>query len=336
MSLPPSEVPQGAIRFNTDSQKLEFYAQGEWWVMSTDTPNLGTSGDSTPGPRGLFMGNNPGTDMVQMINISSTGDAADFANLSSNRGNAAGCGSRTRAFAMGIEDGAGAGATIDTMVFASSATGTDFGDLGTGVRGAAGASNSTRGLCMGGYPATNKVQALTMASTGTVEDFGTLTSNRFHPGLSAPSDSTRAVFGGGEVPGVTNSIEYVTIATNSGGTDFGDLSFETTQPGAVGDRTRAIICGGRSPSTPVNTCEYVTIQTTGNATNFGDLTDIRGQQATVSSSTRGVSAGGWEPNTVQQNIDYTIIQTQGNFVNFGDLNTAAREMPGASNAHGGL
>ena len=36
-----SEIPQGAIRFNTDSHKLEFYAQGEWWVMSTDTPNLG-------------------------------------------------------------------------------------------------------------------------------------------------------------------------------------------------------------------------------------------------------------------------------------------------------
>ena len=35
------EIPQGAIRFNTDSQKLEFYAQGEWWIMSTDTPNLG-------------------------------------------------------------------------------------------------------------------------------------------------------------------------------------------------------------------------------------------------------------------------------------------------------
>ena len=66
MSLPPSEVPQGAIRFNTDSQRLEFYAQGEWWVMSTDTPNFGNVGgtltvapnarDSTPGVRGLFMG----------------------------------------------------------------------------------------------------------------------------------------------------------------------------------------------------------------------------------------------------------------------------------------
>ena len=53
MSLPPSKIPQGAIRFNTDS-KLEFYAQGEWWVMSTDTPNLGRGVDSTPGPRGVF------------------------------------------------------------------------------------------------------------------------------------------------------------------------------------------------------------------------------------------------------------------------------------------
>ena len=57
MSLPPSgEIPQGAIRFNTDSQRLEFYAQGEWWIMSTDTPNLGQGTDSTPGPRGLFTG----------------------------------------------------------------------------------------------------------------------------------------------------------------------------------------------------------------------------------------------------------------------------------------
>ena len=46
MSLPPSEIPQGAIRFNTDSQRLEFYAQGEWWVMSTDTPNLGRGVDT--------------------------------------------------------------------------------------------------------------------------------------------------------------------------------------------------------------------------------------------------------------------------------------------------
>ena len=34
----------------------EFYAQGEWWVMSTDTPNLGRDADSTPGARGVYGG----------------------------------------------------------------------------------------------------------------------------------------------------------------------------------------------------------------------------------------------------------------------------------------
>ncbi len=32
---PPVEVPQGAIRLNTDSQKLEFFAQDQWWEMAT-------------------------------------------------------------------------------------------------------------------------------------------------------------------------------------------------------------------------------------------------------------------------------------------------------------
>ena len=96
MSLPPSgEIPQGAIRFNTDSQRLEFYAQGEWWVMSTDTPNLGTSDDSTPGPRGVFPGGRSGsttmTDDMDFINISSTGDALDFGDLYLATGVAASC-----------------------------------------------------------------------------------------------------------------------------------------------------------------------------------------------------------------------------------------------------
>ena len=37
---PPIEVPQGAIRLNTDSQKLEFYAQDRWYEMATDVPTL--------------------------------------------------------------------------------------------------------------------------------------------------------------------------------------------------------------------------------------------------------------------------------------------------------
>ena len=47
---PPIGVPQGAIRLNTDSQKLEFYAQDRWYEMATDVPTL------DGGTRGLIMG----------------------------------------------------------------------------------------------------------------------------------------------------------------------------------------------------------------------------------------------------------------------------------------
>ena len=46
---PPIEVPQGAIRLNTDSQKLEFFAQDRWYEMATDVPTL------DGGVRGLFL-----------------------------------------------------------------------------------------------------------------------------------------------------------------------------------------------------------------------------------------------------------------------------------------
>ena len=150
MSLPPSEVPQGAIRFNTDSQRLEFYAQGEWWVMSTDTPNLGTSADSTPGARGLSGGG--GTDRIDYINISSTGDAIDFGNLSTSIQIISSFGSSTRAFWAGGREGSTRTNRIQKVTFASTGDATDFGDLGTGKDYPMGASNSTRGLIAGGYP----------------------------------------------------------------------------------------------------------------------------------------------------------------------------------------
>ena len=87
MSLPPSEIPQGAIRFNTDSQRLEFYAQDQWWIMSTNNVGLATATDSDIA-RGLFFGGaiaphsaaNIKTD-IDFINIASTGNSHDFGNL---------------------------------------------------------------------------------------------------------------------------------------------------------------------------------------------------------------------------------------------------------------
>ena len=58
---PPIEVPQGAIRLNTDSQKLEFFAQDRWYEMATDLPSTSTSStrgivamDEQPSPQNII------------------------------------------------------------------------------------------------------------------------------------------------------------------------------------------------------------------------------------------------------------------------------------------
>ena len=50
MSLPPSEIPLGAIRFNSDSQKLEYWMGSAWMQIQTFSPNL------DGGVRGLWAG----------------------------------------------------------------------------------------------------------------------------------------------------------------------------------------------------------------------------------------------------------------------------------------
>ena len=74
---PPVEVPQGAIRLNTDSQKLEFYAQDQWWEMATDVPTL------DGGARGIFAGGYTGGaatlyNIIEYITIQCIGNALDF------------------------------------------------------------------------------------------------------------------------------------------------------------------------------------------------------------------------------------------------------------------
>ena len=54
MSLPPSEIPLGAVRFNSDSQKLEYWSGNAWFQIKTFSPNLDGGG------RGLIGGGSDG------------------------------------------------------------------------------------------------------------------------------------------------------------------------------------------------------------------------------------------------------------------------------------
>jgi hypothetical protein len=76
-------IPQGAIRFNTDSQKLEFYAQDQWFEMVIDTPALGRVLILVQVLVDFWWWWKPvAYNVIDYINISSTGNAIDFGDLS--------------------------------------------------------------------------------------------------------------------------------------------------------------------------------------------------------------------------------------------------------------
>ena len=79
MSLTPKQIPEGAIRYNTDSNKMELWNGQKWMIVSVSTPNL------DGGARGIVMGGNPGTDTINFFTISTTGDAQDFGDLTQDR-----------------------------------------------------------------------------------------------------------------------------------------------------------------------------------------------------------------------------------------------------------
>ena len=359
--LPPVNITPGAIRFNTDSMKLEYFrigmeggstssyagigtlAAGEWVQITTDTPDI-----QTGGTRGLLMGGyQPAAgllDEIVYINVATTGNSISFGELVvSDRNHVNGSTSdRTRAIsAGGYKHPSAFTADIEFVTISTTGNATDFGsDLSSTRGGMTGASNGTRGIFAGGYNPTvvDTVEYLTIQSTGVaVNDFGNLSFDRQHP--TSLCSSTRGVFAGGRNhPAYYNAIEFVTMSTLGNTADFGDLTVArgmSTQ-GITSNSVRGIIMGGRDPAAYNATIDYITIAALGNANDFGDLSAARGNGAGAASPTRCVMMGGVEPGYVVT-MEYVQIMTTGDAVDFGDLNTMATAFAaGASNGHGGL
>ena len=339
MSLPPSgEIPQGAIRFNTDSQRLEFYAQGEWWVMSTDTPNLGQGSDSTPGPRGFAFGCVAGNGYNNYyINIASTGNAIDFGDFADTRYFCSATADRTRAV---VDSGEGGMTTKEFFTMASGGGGTNFGNVSyhssNGHRAAGAVGNGTRAVFAGGDDfvtySFNDIEYVTIQSTGNAVDFGDLVqATRLCASGNSP---TRGVFGGGDGgPALTSVIQFISTATLGNSQNFGDTSLTRQGIGGCSNATRMVMAGGQYPSV-TDTIDYIEIAAGGQAVDFGNLTVTKYISAASSSPTRGVWAGGAPGN--QNVIDYVQIATRGDAVDFGDLLELTYCNGGCSNAHGGL
>ena len=330
---PIQPTPVGALRFNTDSAKLEYFDGNQYVNITTDSPEANTGGT-----RGLFGGGatpSDEVDTIDFVNISTTGNATDFGNLSLARDLLSACASRTRAFwAGGVNPGVAGLSEVDSVVISTRGSAVDFGE-NIPHRGGGGLSDQTRGIFPSVNGGTNVIRFITMATTGTVENFGDAYVAAASGGSFA--SPTRGVMGGGDSPAYTNVIQYITISTLGNSADFGYLSTLRGYVSGASSATRGLFAGGVNPSPSparVNTIEFVTIASLGDAAEFGDLTEASRGIGAASSCTRAVFANG-DPG-YSADIDYVQIATTGNGVEFGDSSQARRGSAGCSNGHGGL
>ena len=343
MEYPSLDKPKaGATRFNTDSSQLEIYDGNQWTGILATSPE-----QQTGGTRGLFLGgsNEPDPssvyDIIDYINIATTGNASDFGNLSSTRQEGGGFGGPTRGFHFGGDPAIN---TIEYVTFSSTGNATDFGDTtGDQSKHGIGGADRTRGIMYLGWtnPArVNIIEYVTMASTGNAKDFGDATDENYDgAGMTSPTRMV-AQLGSNDGGSYVNTMDYITISTTGNAADFGDQSANYIGRCGYSNAVRGVLHGSyQYPASPnhTNSIDYITIATLGNTIDFGDSSG-RDMGAGMSSSTRGCAGGGYNngTSTIANNIDYTEIMTTGDATDFGDLTQKRRHVQGASNGHGGL
>ena len=265
--------------------------------------NSGAVGSTT---RGLFAGGGDGTgdgiNEISFVTIASAGNATDFGDLTqAGRAMGAGISSSTRGvFGPRLHTPSPTphhDNIFDFVTIASAGNATDFGDATINASNNAGACSSTRGLRAGGNlntapggESSNVMDYITIASAGNATDFGDLSAIKHSPG--GLSSATRALFAGGTAnPGsspygsLTNSIDYVTIATTGDATDFGDLGASTASVG-LSNTVRGVF--SESSASTAGSMTYITISSTGNVTTFGDLSVARTKPGSGSNAHGGL------------------------------------------------
>jgi hypothetical protein len=294
----PSACPPGSIRFNTDSAHLEYWNGLVWLEFEASSVELGNQ------------------------------------TLAADR-SAQGTGVR------GLTGGGynpGKREEIDYFTISTLGNAQDFGNLSEARYWTSSHASSTRGVWGGGAVSptspnkTDRIDYVTIASTGDAIDFGNLDSSRY--GLGSCSNQTRGLFAGGYQPpgSQISNVDYITIASQGfNAQDFGDLTFARYYMSATASSTRGLFLSGRSgtdPYTYYDTIDYVTISSQGNVQDFGNLLASVSSGQAASNPTRGIYAG--NENTPINTIQFITIATTGNAQDFGDL--TANQQQGSATA----
>ena len=344
-----SKIPEGAIRYNTDSNKMEVWIGQKWMQVAVSSPNLDggdgrgflAGGTTTPFPTPV--------NTIDMITIATAGDAVNFSDLTQTAREVGGtAASKTRGIrAGGTISGSPPASThtdtIDFITMAQQSNATDFGNLSTQSLsfGASTGGSETRGIFMFSMAASSPtrtvvdtIEFVTIASTGNSLDFGNLTAaSQTHQCSSSP---TRTLKYGGFNPNRTAEIEFITTASTGNAQNFGDLTRACGRAGVCGNATRGIYAGGEDDAALTDEAEKIEYATLGNAVEFGSVVGSgREYGSAVSTPVRGVWSGG-RPGSLTNTLTYQALATAGTGIDFGDMTAGYQSRGGFSNSHGGL
>lgn len=333
----PSSPKDGAIWWDTTNEKVMIYVNDAWYEVTLEA-SAGGASIAWGGDRALVGGGQrtSKSNIIDYFDITTSGNATDFGDLTVNRYYLSATGSSSRAVFGGGDDTATEKATIDYVTPSTTGNATDFGDHINGTRDEDAAGNGTRGLFGGGQydtTAASSIEYITIDTTGNATDFGDLTKQRNASG--AVANSTYCLFAGGYdgAPSYAadGSIDYVTIDTTGNASDWGDTVGGNEQDMAcASDETRGVMFSGYQGSR-TNQIQYISLESTGNATDFGDLTTSRNNAMGTGNGTYAVCCGGYDGNVLNV-IDIFTIQTAGNATDHGDLTTSTRSAGATSGA----
>ena len=307
-------------------------------------------GNATRGIYGGGISPNPSNghyDIIEYLTGASTGNTADFGDLTQTLERLCSLSSPTRqVWAAGAVPGDTVQNTIQFVSTATMGNAIDFGDLGTAKYGPMGVSDGIRGLVCGGNAGApghadfNHIESINFATAGNASDFGDLSGAYLASGsASAGTGATRGFVGH---DGGATGVDMIQISTGGNGTDFGDISVArggyagvsnghgglgtddiqrpsvTYMPGSG----RALFNGGQLGNDALtSTVEMFHISTAGNAVDFGELnTVVSNGPGNGASNTRSVMYTGYSPASpyYDNTIQATTFSSFGNYFDFGD------------------
>ena len=191
----------------------------------------------------------------------------------------------------------------------------------------------------------NKIDFIQIQTQGNSVDFGDSINPRRRRHQAATASSTRGVNCGGFAPtspSMSDTIESVTIATQSNSTDFGDLSSGASDRTTLSNGVKAVSAGGLDAGTNfTNVIDTFVLTTGGQATSFGEVTSgSYNNFGGLESPTRGILHGGNNntpsPSTNYNRIEFLTIATNGNTQDFGDLTAVTSSPEGTSSNTRGI